>query len=538
LGCRRRTNVLDLLVICALVAFPALLYVGGLGFYSDDWRFLSVLSLNSQQGFVGAVGALAPELGARPPHLLLLAGLFQVSGLNPLGYHLAGLGLLLVSAVLMYLALLELRFPRALGFGVCAVFVALPQYSTDRFWTAAIQADIGLAFFCLGTYAALRALHATRAWGAWLVLAAAGLVTSVLAYEVFLGTAVLVPVLILIVHSRQKQPGSSARAATLAVVLAASILGVVAFKLTTTTRLPEFASLLARARWLAAVMRDGGLVGFGGYGIGLPFLALDAAVKWPDGPRLIMGVCVGILAGAWGYRLVDHADWSASLRALILGGIVVFVAGLAIFASNYAFGGTLSGSANRTMIASAIGVAATLTGVVGVLASWRMLRRAAVFAVGIGLICLSGTVLNLTLASFWVDAAREQTQILRSLRAVAPMLPNNATVLLAGVCPYLGPGVVFEAPWDLAGALQIAYSDPTLRADVVTPRLETDDSGVTTEIYGERSFYPYTQMFVFDASSGALVEVSGRDAFERALAASESSITCAPGQPGFGQPVF
>jgi hypothetical protein len=455
--------------------------------------------------------------------------------LNPLGYHLASLGLLLVGAAFLYLALLELRVPRALTFGVCAVVVALPQYSTDRFWTAAIQADIGLAFFCAGGYAALRAARARRAWGVWAALAAIGLGISVLAYEVFLGVAILVPGLILVLQRREPRPTSTVRSATVAAVLTAAIVGVVVFKLTTTTRLPEFASLLARARWMAAVLSDGGVVGLGGYGIGLPLVAVDALLRWPDLARLVTAVAVGVLAGAWAYRSVDHADWSASIRPLILGGLVVFVGGLAIFATNYAFAGTLSGSANRTMIASAIGVAAVLTG--GVAFVGR--RRASAFAVGIGLISLSGTFLNLTLASFWVDAAHEQARVISAVRAAAPTLPSNATVLLAGMCPYVGPGVVFEAPWDVAGALQIAYQDASLRGDVVTPRLQVGDSGVTTEIYGEPASYPYTaQLFVFDASTGTLVEVGGRDDLERALASVGRGEQCGPGQPGFGQSVF
>ncbi|MBV9582028.1 MAG: hypothetical protein JO057_25890 [Chloroflexi bacterium] len=537
-----------------MVVVPSLLYVGQLGFYSDDWRFLANLALGPQPGFSGAIQVLAPDLGARPPHLVLLAALYQVAGLDPLGYHLASIGLLAVGGVGMYLILLELGIRRSLAFAACAVFVTLPQYSTDRFWIAAIQADIALAFFVVGAYASLRALRTGRAWVAWTMLAASALAISLLAYEVFVGLSLLLPLLVL---WRAQRPWSP-RVAAVVGVLVASILAVVVFKVATTTRLPEFASLLARARWFAAVLRDGGLVGLGGYGVGLPLLASDAALKWPDAVRLIAAVVVGGGVGAWTFGAARYADWTAwrpESRRLIVGGLVVFVAGLAIFVTNQAFAGTLSGSANRTMIAAAIGVALALTGLAGLIAGiwpprlWprglaahdarsRPRVRAEVLATLIGLLCLSGTLLNLTLAAFWVEAAREQSDVMRALHAAAPTLSGGASVLLAGSCPYVGPGVVFEAPWDVAGAIQIAYDDPTLRGDVVTPRLTIGDAGVTTEIYGEPAFYPYANLFVFDRSAHELVPTPNRAALERALASTENGAACGPGQPGLGQPVL
>jgi hypothetical protein len=59
------------------------------------------------------------------------------------------------------------------------------------------------------------------------------------------------------------------------------------------------------------------------------------------------------------------------------------------------------------------------------------------------------------------------------------------------VCRYAGPAPVFEANWDLAGALQLLYRDPTIKADVVNPTLEVREDGIHTFEYDVASRYPY-----------------------------------------------
>lgn len=63
----------DILLICCVGVFSALPYVAGLGFYSDDWYYLEMLS------GVGDTSALtllnpevAPNTAMRPVHTLFL----------------------------------------------------------------------------------------------------------------------------------------------------------------------------------------------------------------------------------------------------------------------------------------------------------------------------------------------------------------------------------------------------------------------------------------------------------------------------------
>src|SRR5262245_23793061 len=86
---------LDIACLCAVVLIPAATYVGGLGFYSDDWHFLASVATAPDQSFLGAARALAPDLVARPPQLVANAALFQVFHLSSPGYHVVDTLLLL-----------------------------------------------------------------------------------------------------------------------------------------------------------------------------------------------------------------------------------------------------------------------------------------------------------------------------------------------------------------------------------------------------------------------------------------------------------
>jgi hypothetical protein len=55
----------------------------------------------------------------------------------------------------------------------------------------------------------------------------------------------------------------------------------------------------------------------------------------------------------------------------------------------------------------------------------------------------------------------------------------------------VGPAVVFRYSWDLEGALQTIYHDPTLRADIVSSRLSVEEEGLSDSLYGEIFYYEY-----------------------------------------------
>jgi hypothetical protein len=150
-------------------------------------------------------------------------------------------------------------------------------------------------------------------------------------------------------------------------------------------------------------------------------------------------------------------------------------------------------------------------------------------------------VINAMLVGSWVAAYDREREVLGSIRRTFATLPSNNTLILDGVCRYVGPAIVFESSWDLQGALRLFYRDSTLRADVVSPDLRVDRDGVHTVIYGDDSRYPYDMhLIVFDAGRGISQLLPDETAARTYFARSNHDVRngCPSGRPGHGVQVF
>jgi len=130
---RPRTWLVDGLCLATVVALSLALYVGGLGFYSDDWAFLGILHRSPDQSLPGLVDALYSGdtvVRQRPVQVVYLSTLYKAVGLHPLAYHLVNSAALLAAVLLLYALLRELGQPRALAFAVAALYATLPNFST------------------------------------------------------------------------------------------------------------------------------------------------------------------------------------------------------------------------------------------------------------------------------------------------------------------------------------------------------------------------------------------------------------------------
>ena len=77
-----------------------------------------------------------------------------------------------------------------------------------------------------------------------------------------------------------------------------------------------------------------------------------------------------------------------------------------------------------------------------------------------GVYCGANVLILTTIATFWEEAYRQETAILADVqRAVPPSAPGS-TLLLDGECPYVGPAVVFDSDWDLAGSVRLMRQRP------------------------------------------------------------------------------
>ncbi len=508
---RLHSVIKDCLFLSLVVLLSVIPYIQGLGFYSDDWNFLGYLSVSKDQSLVGLFRSLYSQwVRMRPVQILYLAGLYWLFGPHPLGYHIVNAAIFLSSIVLFYLALRGMGQRRVLALAVPVIYALLPHYSTDRFWFAAFQANLSVALYFLSLVSDLRALEARLPgfWG-WRLLSILSLLGSTLAYEITLPLFLLN---LLLVWYRRRQlygavPSEQLGRTKLAVLLESNLLvlvSVIVFKMLTTVRLGNL-GLKRHTVWFARLIMGAIRVSYGDYGLNLPYVIWKIFHDYPDWKVFAVGGVLGLIVFGYLYRTARRAKVElpnqARMLSFIIWGLVVFGLGYAIFLINTSAGNSATGLDNRVAIAAAVGVALSLVGGIGwvsTLLPSDQLRRC-FFCMVVALLCTSGFLIINTIASFWIAAYRQEQEVLADIRQQFPTLPAGSTFILDGVCPYVGPAIVFESSWDLAGALLMIYRDYTLRADVVTPNLWVTENGLTKSLYWGAivDHYPYEKLFVY-----------------------------------------
>ena len=550
----------DSAALAVAVIISCVSYTSGLGFYSDDWAFLGRYATAADQSIHGYFTASYSEHHAmRPVQLWLCAGLYWMFGLNPLPYHLFNALLHVINAVLCAAVARRLGVHRRIAVAVALVYVLLPSYSTDRFWFLAFAITLSMTACLASTYADLHAVTAQpRRRIIWKVAAAGALLISGLAYEVPMPVFLIVPLLSAWQVWRNDGRIRRERLLLLVVFTAVNVgilIGLTAFKLNTTVRLGAQTGIVTQ---VAAIARhavrpdlpagDYGLnvfsatrVHFRENGYQLPLSALTLARR---ASRSVLWLTLAFAIGAFAYLTwaLPGEGWPRPREwaGVVLAGSAVFALGYAIFLTNYNVQLTSTGIANRSAIAAALGAAMCLVGTIGWLVTLLSTTRsrAAVFAAIVTTLAASGFLtLNVT-AQSWIDAYAAERTVLERIRERFPSLVSHSTLILSGVCPYIGPAIVFESNWDLAGALQVMYGDPTLNADVVKPSLIVQDDAVVTTIYRQQTRYPFgPRAFVYDAAGGSVHPLVDADS-ARAYFATSRTLSCPIGREGIGVPLF
>jgi len=513
-----RAALQDCLFLSLIVQLSLILYVRGLGFYGpDDWEILALFYTSSDQSFSGLVRSVfdaMPHAHMRPVQILFFAELYRLFGFHPLGFHLANAALFNATILLFYLALRELGLSRLLTLTVPLVYALLPHYSTNRFWSLAGMAIFpSMALYFLSLYSDLKALRAQswHLWG-WKLLSILSLFGSALSYEVVLPLFLLN--LLLVWYCARKlrgaAPGKRMPWVNLSVLMMSNFFAlvlVIGFKALVTTRTAMNRSFVSHVNFLV----DGAtsiFYGIHGYGLGLPLVVSRILRFYFDGAIFAISGAAGLAIFIYLYHVTSRAKTELPGKAiwfkLIASGVLVFGLGYAIFLTNAQILFSKTSIFNRTAIAAAVGMAMQLVGGLGwasTLFPSYSLRRIS-FCVLVALLCVSGFLINNTIASFWVAASRQQQEILTDIRDHVPTLPAGSTLILDGTCSYIGPGIVFESAWDLRGALRIICGDANLQADVVSPRLTIGEQGLSTYIYSPTYYtknYPYHEkLFLYN----------------------------------------
>jgi hypothetical protein len=549
-----RLEIIDCLFLFVVALLSSLPSLSRLGFYSDDWNYISEFAHQRIFDAVRTILASDKDLIVRPVQIANLALNYKLFGLNQAGYHAASavyLGLLSVS---LYLAVRKLNGDRWLACNFALVFSVLPHYLTDRVWFSSQQALLCMIFALLGLCALLNATQPEKPRRAmWTILSAICFILSVLAYEIAIGL-ILAALAIAAWRKISARPVSLRQILPL-VAIPAGVTGLVLLVFLAKAMLQVRVPLADRSLWrfIGHLPRDIATCT-------TEMVKFDLWIYFLHMPRVLVNlyrrsalnhlawivaisIALGVTAYQWQFvksSTIPSRRMSFRLLALT---VVLFLLGYALFfSSGPDF--TTSGLSNRITIAAALSAACFLIAVAALACSFLPASgsQAIAFSLAIGLICGVNSLAVSGLISFWANAAKKQLAALQSLAASQQVPPHGSTLLLDGFCPYDGPGIVFETGWDTTGAVRMTLHDFTLQADVVSPNLHFNDAEVQSIIYGELEYrYSYgSRLFVFNSKSRILTPLlSKEDVLTYIRQSSQASGTgCPPAREGDGEKIF
>jgi hypothetical protein len=502
------TTAQDCLLVFSIFILSSANYIFYVGFYSDDWAVLATMHLlPDQSGIIRMFNALTDthDHEIRPIQFLAIAVLYKIFGLDPVGYHLINSTVLLLGFILLYLTARALHQPRVLALSVALLFMLVPNYSTDRFWIASSAANISMCFFLLALYVHLQALRRCRdGFWRWEPFAVLGVLGSGFSYEVFLPLFLVASTLLFVwelATKRSRPAGKSeiGRAVLHQAPIVSAVVLIVFIKALWAPRVPHDFEILGYLIGVGRSTLKAAVINYGYHLLLLPCTVWHATRYYADPMMIIAAGVIGFSIWIRLYTLFDPligaAVTSRAKMSLYVGcGIALFVAGYSLFPINP----TENGPNNRAAIAGTLGFAVSIVGLLGLLTStvaavWRkMLFSTIIAAIGMG-----GALILDVIASFWITSYRLQIEILTDIRRQIPEMPSGTTLILDGICSYHGVAPVFEATWDLAGALSILYKTSGIEANIAGRGVSIGQNGLIIPPSGDSAIYPYGNLYVY-----------------------------------------
>lgn len=497
-------------------------YINRLGFYSDDWSFLGNFVLSADQSIWGLVQtATTPNTLMRPMQNIYDAVLYYIFGLAPLGYHIVNSLVFVLIIIFFYLIMRKLQLPRIVALSGALVYGLLPNYATDRFWYAAYQVNLSMLLFLMSTFSGLKALcAATKKTLVWKLVSIICLILSALSYEVVLPLLFLSVILfwgpLEKISRKVTKRHPHYHHGVFIVVNLIVFLYLIIFKAKTTIRLGSFNYPGDIVHLLTEIFR----VNFIEFGLKLPLIWKDILFTYTDFGTIILSITIFIICYVYLFLTFSNSKERLPskffLSGLIFSGITIFILGYAIFLTNNRVGFSPTGIDNRVALVASTGIALVIVGVAGLVSKlFKGFLSKWIFSLLISILCMGSFATVNTLALFWGSAYKESQIVMADIHGRFPKLPSNSTFILDGVCPYVGPSVVFESQWDLKGALQTIYHDPTIQADIVTPRLKAAQQGLETQIYTFKVNYPYENILIYNYKNKHIYEISDIYSAER-----------------------
>lgn len=532
----------DCAVLAVATLLPVILYIRQLGIYADDWSLFARFRAHGDRTIAELFRTFysLPVTHSRPVMDLYEAVLFRWFGVHPLGYHAVNAVVFFTSALLFYLSIRLVLRERFVALSIPVLFLLLPNYSSARFVPFTFMIGLSLAFFFVNLYSVLKAVQDSKVVVGWSIVSVVATVLSGLAYEVALPLFVL-NLLVAWSVERKKPLRDQLQKSSLALLLisnAVALIGVLTFKAFTTMRNHGVMSLKD--------FIDGAItIHFYELGLRLPIIAAKVIFVYWNSRLILLAALFGLVFFYSLWRIRRKSDktlWSFKKSiSLVAFGFLVFAFGISLFfVSSGSMAFTATGVENRTAIAASLGVAVILSGSalsVGAMskAHHGLLSSLLIACLGVAELLATGTI-----GSFWADAAEQQRSVLSSIKRDIPMLPPHSVLLLDGVCPYIGPGIVFEGGGDMGGSLQLIYQDATLRGDVVSPRMRIHPNDIETVIYGRSRHYPYgSTLKVYDYRRKKSWDLPNIAAAAEYFGITNPTYTfCPEGNEGDGVPIF
>jgi hypothetical protein len=520
--------------------------VKGLGFYSDDWMFLSIFYNSKDNSLLGLMQSFLtePSVVVRPVFVLQLSVLYKLFKMHPLGYHIANSIVIFLEIIFFYLGLKKLKLPRVITIVIPLIYILLPHYSTTHIWVACCNANLSMALLFLNFYANLKFIsfnkNNSENW-LWLFVSIIGLSGSVLAYEV---ATPLFFVNFFIVWRKSTNTLTYSLAKnkfnkliTLNLIL---LVSCVAFKVLNTDRQGGFNGNYIGQIFstIKAALRNDFIL----YGLKLPKVAWLSLSLYNDaritGTSIVVFMIVFICIIKAKGCIFEAFVW----MEMIIVGIIIYLAGYATFLMTSQIQITPAGVSNRVEIAASIGVAICFLGTIGFLCSFiksQYIRQMA-FSIIVASLCTSEYIVKCTIASFYSNSYSLQRQALDSIFNSFPVFNPENTLILDGLCPYEGPAPVFECYWDISGAMQIHYNNKNIRADIRTDRLKYDTEGVVTDVYGEKKIYHFSEnLIIYNVKSKRRYVLDTFEVADKYFSQiSTGSINCPHSEPGYGVAIF
>lgn len=493
------------LLILWAVAVPALAWVRGLGFYSDDWAFLVLMRMSPDQSWLGLYSLLisTDNLPVRPLQVFWLVSTYKLAPGSMLVPHVLNQMVFAAAALVLYEAL---RSIRRLEGGACwlvLAYVTAPHYVTARLWYANHQAGLSLLLAALVLLQMVRIRNANRAPGLLaLSLLVAVTLASNLAYEILTFMLLAMPVFVWTAagDSLRSLPRNAAFRRTMFAAFAGFAL-TVAFKVQVGSGLMP-AHTLKFLKWVVPFVFGGATkVIFLTFGLGYPRvlwrLALGpyvVAKAWIVAAAMLAGLALFVIARPVTKRAEDERETMAvTPRYLLVAGLAAFVLAYLPFLPTAYYGGYPFGIANRENLAGAFAASLLVVALATLLnRRWPMAAIAL-----IALWCVAGVFTQVIVASTWERAWVRQERVYADLtQAVGVPAPGSVT-LLYGLCPYVGAAQVFTSSWGLSDRLMVLSHNRHQQADTIGAGARLRPDGLEVQEYGVRTVYGYERMTIY-----------------------------------------